>query len=194
MILAKKPKPKKCPICAAMFVRTRAIQPCCLSLECQIEYSARLSIKRKAAAEKLDRIDTRQRKEKLKSKSEVAKEVQVLCNRYVRERDLKAGHGCISCGTQSTPRWDAGHFRSVGSAPNLRFDHERNIHLQCAKCNTFLAGNLMRYGNFLPYRIGKEAFDALLSDNEPKHYTIEDLRQLKEVFKEKIRNLQKDAG
>jgi len=182
----------RCSVCRSAFVKRSMTHKAC-SPSCAEILGRKVALekaeKQKRKEAKVDRLDTRERKEKLKSKSEVSKEVQVIVNRYVRERDLKAGYGCISCGTHSSPRWDAGHFRSVGSAPHLRFDADRNISLQCARCNTFLAGNLLAYKDALPKRIGSQAFIALLCDNTPKHYTIADLQGIKASFREKLKEL-----
>ena len=183
----------RCVICRSDFKRRSMTQKAC-SPDCAERYGREKAIadadKQKRKEDKADRLDTRERKEKLKSKSDVVREVQVIVNRYVRERDLKAGYGCISCGTQSSPRWDAGHFRSVGSAPHLRFDADRNINLQCAKCNTYLAGHLLAYRDELPKRIGTKEFDSLMADQRPRHYTIEDLQGIKACYREKLKELQ----
>ena len=182
----------RCANCRKPFTKLRMTMKVC-GAECGEIYGRKVALekadKQKRKEAKADRLDTRERKEKLKSKSDVVKEVQVIVNRYVRERDLKAGYGCISCGAQSSPRWDAGHFRSVGSAPHLRFDADRNIHLQCAKCNTYLAGHLLAYRDELPKRIGIPAFDSLMADQRPRHYTKEDLQGIKACFRERLKEL-----
>ena len=185
----------RCVICRSDFKRRSMTQKAC-SPDCAERYGREKAIadadKQKRKEAKADRLDTRERKEKLKRKSDVVKEVQIIVNRYVRERDLIAGYGCISCGTMKSPRWDAGHFRSVGSAPHLRFDADRNIHLQCAKCNTFLAGHLLAYRDELPKRIGAPSFEALIADQAPRHYTIEGLQNIKSIFKERLKGLKNE--
>lgn len=181
----------RCANCRKPFTKLRMTMKVC-GAECGEIYGRKVSLekaeKQKRKEAKAERLDTRERKEKLKTKSDVAKELQVIVNKYIRERDLLAGYGCISCGTKSTPRWDAGHFRSIGSAAHLRFD-SRNIHLQCAKCNSFLAGNLLAYKENLPERIGQKVYDELVADQMPRHYTKEDLQGLKACFREKLKEL-----
>jgi hypothetical protein len=75
------------------------------------------------------------------------------CHRYIHLRD--AGKPCISCGATLSGRADAGHYISAGSCTALRFD-ERNIHLQCVRCNMFLSGNLREYREGLIRKIGIE--------------------------------------
>ena len=181
----------RCAECRQEFKKLRITQKTC-SVECAIPYGKRMaiqkSIKDKRKAEKLERDQIKERKENLKSKSQVSKELQKIVNMYIRKRDLKAGYGCITCGTKSTPRWDAGHFRSVGSAPHLRFD-TRNIHLQCMQCNTFFGGAGREYSINLPERIGQKTFEELVSDQTPRNYTKTDLQELKMLFRKKIKEL-----
>lgn len=183
----------RCPICRNEFKRLSMTQKVCReNPACAEQYGrekARQDAeKQKRKEAKQERLHIKERKEALKTKGDVARELQVIVNKYVRERDLKAGYGCISCGTQSSPRWDGGHFRSVGSAPHLRFD-SRNIHLQCAKCNSFLAGNLLAYKEKLPERIGQKAFDELLADQTPRHYSKDQLNELKVIYRIKLKEL-----
>lgn len=183
----------KCAICRQPFTKRSMTHKTC-SPACAEQYgrekARQLAEKQKRKEAKAERLAIRERKEAIKTKSDVAKELQVIVNKYIRERDLMAGYGCITCGTKSTPRWDAGHFRSVGSAPHLRFD-SRNIHLQCMKCNTFLAANLLAYKENLPARIGQKAYDELVADQVPRHYTKEDLQGLKACFRNKLKDLKK---
>jgi hypothetical protein len=55
---------------------------------------------------------------------------QKVVNRLAVMLDI--GRPCISCGKYLP--LEAGHYRSVGSMPTLRFDL-RNIHGQCRPCN-----------------------------------------------------------
>src|SRR5690606_11163714 len=87
------------------------------------------------------------RKEKLKSRSDHMKDAQQAFNEFIRWRDQAAGHACISSGRPldwSGNQTDAGHYRSAGSAPHLRFD-ERNCHAQSKQDNRFLSGNDVDY-------------------------------------------------
>ncbi|KDN13872.1 recombination protein NinG [Snodgrassella communis] len=80
--------------------------------------------------------------------------------------------------------YDAGHYRSVGSAPNLHFN-ENNCHGQCERCNNYLSGNHISYRIRLIERIGHEAVELLECNNESQHYSKDDLRQLEKLYKEK---------
>lgn len=182
----------KCAECRQPFKKLRMTQKTC-SPECALPYGKRVAlqkaVKDKRIADKIERAQLKERRENLKSKSEVAEELQKIVNFYIRTRDGMAGYGCISCGTQTSyPFFHAGHFRSVGSAPHLRFDTS-NIHRQCSRCNTHLGGNGIEYAKNLPARIGQAAFDALLADQTPRHYTKDDLQSLKILFRKKIKEL-----
>ncbi len=47
----------------------------------------------------------------------------------------------------------------------------------------------MDYRIGLIQRIGKEKVEELESDNEPKKYTIEELKEIKSVYKSKLKAL-----
>ena len=80
--------------------------------------------------------------------------------------------------------FDAGHYRSVGSAPHLRFD-ERNVHGQRKQCNRYGSGRAVDYRVGLIQRIGLEVVEALEADQQPKHYSIEDLIELRDKYRAK---------
>ncbi len=141
---------------------------------------------RKAA--KAERLELAARKEKIKTLSDHKRETQVVFNAWVRARD----HGlpCISCGTSSGCKVNAGHFFSVGARPQHRYN-PLNVHLQCEKCNSYLSGNIACYRPNLIAKIGQEAFDMLESDDKPRHYTADDLKALKAFYRAKTKELLK---
>ena len=133
------------------------------------------------------------RKERIKTKSDHAKEAQQAFNAWVRERD--ADQPCISCGRHHQGQYHAGHYRSVGAAPELRFE-PMNVHKQCAPCNNHLSGNAIEYRIGLVEKIGKDAVEWLEGPHEPARYTIEDLKEIKAKYRRKLRELKrnKNAG
>lgn len=143
--------------------------------------------------EKAYRKETKSRKDKLKSRNEYIKEAQKAFNKYIRLRDRDLP--CISCGDNKQDnyltgsRWDCGHYRSVGANPELRFE-PLNAARQCVKCNRDHSGNIVNYRIELEKRIGKEKLEWLEGPHPPKKYTIEDLIEIKELYKEKIKKLQ----
>jgi hypothetical protein len=86
--------------------------------------------------------------------------------------------------------FDAGHYRSRGSAPHLAF-HTHNCHAQDVKCNRFLGGNIVEYRKELLLRIGIEKLEMLEQDNRPRHYTIQDFRRIIKICKKRKRQCQK---
>jgi soluble cytochrome b562 len=174
------------------------MQSTCGAFDCMVAYAekaAKKSSQRRAKAERIaaqeDRKVIRQRKEAIKTRSQWMKEAQQDFNAFIRARDQIAGHACISSGRPldwSGNAVDAGHYRSVGSAPHLRF-HEDNCHAQSKHDNQWKSGNAVDYRIGLIKRIGLERVEALECDNEPRKYSIEDLKQIIATYREKTRTL-----
>ena len=198
MTIERKPaKPKKCRVatCRASFVPSRMGQAVC-SPACAIIDAPRHEPKARKALADIERKDIRARKEKLKSRGEHMREAQQAFNEYIRTRDQAAGHLCISSGKPldwSGNAVDAGHYRSVGSAPHLRFD-ERNCHAQSKQDNRFLSGNAVDYRIGLIARIGQEAVDALEADQSVRKYTVEQIKGIKADYRAKTRELKRAAA
>jgi hypothetical protein len=147
--------------------------------------------KQKADAAKAERTGDRAKKEALKTRSDHLKDAQRAFNSYIRRRDQLAGHTCISSGRPLD--WtgnavDAGHYRSTGSAPHLRF-HEDNCHAQSKHDNQYKAGNAVDYRIGLIKRIGLERVEALEADQTSRKYTIQELIEIKALYRRKLRDL-----
>ncbi len=155
------------------------------SIDCAIQESKGAAQKRadKAAKElaKRERAEHKKAKEKVKTRSEWMKEAQAAFNSYIRARDKNKG--CVSCGCSLIGRkFDAGHYRSVGGHPELRFE-EKNCSGQCVPCNQHRSGNLIDYRLGLIEREGQDIVDFLEGPHEPKKYTIDDLKDIKRQYK-----------
>ena len=111
---------------------------------------------------------------KLISLPKLLKKAQIVFNRWIRERDMEIG--CISCGGEVQ---QAGHYFSQGQHSSLRFD-EFNVNGQCIRCNLFLSGNLIRYGEGINFRYGTDIYVNLLakSRNPLKKWTREELNEI----------------
>ena len=133
-----------------------------------------------------DRREIKTRLRALKTRSQWMKDVQVVFNNYIRLRDKALP--CISCGRFHNGQYHAGHFRSVGSTPSLRFEIS-NVHKQCAPCNNHLSGNIVLYRIALIKKIGIKKVDWLEGSHDPKHYSIDDLIELKQFYKAKINEI-----
>jgi len=191
---AKAPKTKKCrvPECGASFFPQRLGQAVC-SPACAIIDAPRNQPKARKALAQVERTAIKVRKEKLKSRSDFVRECQQAFNEFIRWRDRAARHPCISSGRPldwSGNQTDAGHYRSVGSAPHLRFD-ERNCHAQSKADNRFLSGNAVDYRIGLIARIGLAAVEALESDQAPRKHTIEELKALTAKYRAMTRELKR---
>ena len=187
-------KPRKCRVCKSDFQPVRCLQQTC-SFDCEVKLGLIHAERSKAKREKAERIaeiaSTKILREKLKTKSEWMREAQTAFNQFIRLRDQLAGHPCISSG--QTLDWsgnnvDAGHYRSRGSAPHLRFD-ERNCHAQSKKDNRYLSGNAVDYRIGLIARIGLEAVESLEADQTPKKYTIAELKAIKSHYVAKLKEM-----
>lgn len=156
-----------------------------------VEYADRIAEKSRLAKESAERKQIRARKMAMKTARSLAREAQIAFNAYIRARDSHLP--CICCGKPLPDStigggYDCGHYRSVGSAPHLRFD-ERNAHGQRKQCNRYGAGRAVDYRIGLIARIGLDAVESLEADNVPKKYTREDLKAIKNEYTKKRREL-----
>ena len=195
----KQPKPKKCRVetCRASFVPSRMGQAVC-SPACAVIDAPRHEPKARKALAAIERKDIKVGKEKLKTRADHLREAQAAVNEYVRQRD--AHLPCISC--DSTPndsdlmtgsRWDAGHYRSVGACPELRFE-PLNIHRQCVKCNRNLSGNAVEYRIRLMHRIGTDKVAWLEGLHPACKYTVEEIKAIKAEYRAKTKELKRAAA
>lgn len=197
MLTAKQPRPKKCrnAACATKFIPQRLGQAVC-SPACALATAPANREKARKSLATIERREIKVRKEKLKSKGEHMKDAQRAFNQYIRARDQLAGHACISSGKPldwSGNAVDAGHYRSVGAAPHLRFD-ERNCHAQSKQDNRFLSGNAVDYRVGLIARIGLAEVESLEADHSVRKYTIADLKAITAAYRAKTRALQGEAA
>lgn len=160
------------------------------SYECLKEYTAQNAEKIANKVRKEKRAETRQAKEKLKTRAQWMREAQASFNAYVRARDKDLP--CISCGEHkhddhmTGSGWDAGHYRSRGAFPHLRF-HLWNVHKQCVKCNRYLSGNVSNFRIGMVRKIGIGRVEALESMNSEPEMTIDYLKRIKSIFRRKAK-------
>lgn len=186
----KEPKQKRCPICSEMFTPKRwglRLTRCCSNAGCVRDYAERVrEIEREKEARK-QKIDF------LKNdKSFQRAKAQKSFNEFIRLRD--ANLGCISCDKTKdwAGQWHAGHFKTVGARPDLRFNQD-NCHKQCSVCNNYLSGNLAQYRENLIARIGIDCVLAL--DNPPKitKLSAADYAEINEYYKTEIKRLKNES-
>ena len=169
---------KECKQCGTSFTPARPMQNVCSPI------CATRLVK---AAKKEEAERTKARKAAIKSRAAWAREAQAAFNAWVRARD--AGMPCISCQRHHTGQYHAGHYLSRGARPELAYEPD-NCHKQCAPCNTHLSGNVALYRVNLIKLIGLDRVEWLEGPHPAKHYSIEDLKDIKETYKRKLKELQ----
>lgn len=179
---------KTCKNCGEKFKPSMTTQKVC-SVACAIAVAPAGREKAVKAIQANARKEHAAQKEKTKRKGDHAQEAQQIFNQWIRLRDQ--GQPCISCGTTADVQMCAGHYRTVGANPELRFE-PLNVHLQCNRnCNMGLSGNILGYRPRLIEKIGIEAVEWLEGPHEAKRYTIADLQAIKAEYRDKIRELKK---
>jgi len=170
--------PRTCKICRKKFEpKYNSVQMVC-SVACSYEYSKKEKSKSWKQKKKVLKDD-------LKTRTDHLKELQAIFNKWIRETKEPT---CISCGTDLRGRkYDAGHYRSVGSCPELRFE-PFNVYPQCVHCNQYLSGNLIEYRKRLVKKIGLDKVEWLESDHQPKKYTVDQIKDLKKYYKDLLKN------
>jgi hypothetical protein len=183
---------RKCAVksCRNEFMPAKPFETWC-SPDCGTILALAKLEKGKAGKAKAERAVDRVKKAKLKKRGEWIADAQKAFNAFIRERDRQAGYPCISSGKPldwSGNNVDAGHYRSRGSAPHLRFD-ERNCHAQSKQENRYASGNATDYRIGLIARIGVEAVEALERDDTPRKYTVDELRGIRDEYRSKLKAL-----
>lgn len=187
----------KCRYCKQKFEGFNSLDRFC-SVEHAMAYLATPEgvEKHKKVKAKIQRERTKARKEALKTRGDWIKDLQAVFNEFIRLRDRD--QPCISCDTTSEElsekwkggKWDAGHYRSRGSAPELRF-HEDNVHKQCKRCNNQLSGNIVEYRKRLINRIGAERLEALEGPHSPLKLSISDIKAMLKDYRARNRDLKR---
>lgn len=179
---------KRCrnPDCREWFKASNTLARAC-SPRCAIAVT-------RADERRRQRQETQQMRESLKTRSDYLREAQRAFNWYIRERDHDKP--CISCGATSTSDpltgggWDCGHYRSTGANPELRFC-ELNAAKQCKRDNRDLSGNVANFRIGLRDRIGDDALAWIEGHHEPKHYTADDLKEIRDRYRRLARELKR---
>ena len=185
---------KRCKVCRQPFEPRQPMQAVC-GVACAKELAASIRGKAEKQAAIKQRKADRERKERLKTRRDWEREAQTAFNAFIRARD--ADKPCICCGLPLSAgdvggRYDCGHYRSIGSAPHLRYD-ERNAHAQRKQCNRWGAGRAVDYRLGLIERIGLEAVEALEADQQARKYTADELKAIRDEYRAKARGLKREA-
>jgi hypothetical protein len=188
----KLPKSRNCKICKTRFKPGTLYEWWCCEdhkVEYAVQIADRARQKRIQEQERRRKKEAQQERQSLKVRklavkplSYFAKQAQTEFNAYIRERDMS--QPCISCGRFHDGQYHAGHYRTVGANPELRFI-EANCHKQCAPCNNHLSGNIENYTPAIIAKIGKEAYQQLMGPHEAVRYRREDYERIRDEYKAK---------
>jgi hypothetical protein len=199
-VALKEAKAKRCknPACGVSFMPSFSTAQKVCSWACGLAIKDVNQERARKSLAQIERKEIKVRKEKLKSRADHLREAQAAVNEYVRMRD--AHLPCISCDSSPSDhdlitgsRWDAGHYRSVGACPELRFE-PLNIHRQCVKCNRNLSGNAVEYRIRLVLRIGAEKVAWIEGPHPARKYTVEEIKAIKAEYRAKTRELKGRAA
>ncbi len=178
-------RPKPCRQCGSEFTPARPLQHVCSAI-----CATRLVKSKKKEEKAQDRV----KREKMKSRAQWLAEAQTIVNRYVRLRAKINDEGCYTCGARPEQKFggtfDASHFRSVGSAPHLRFWIPQ-IRICCVVCNRHKGGELLAFRRHLVAERGTQWVEVLESRQEVAKFTVDYLKRLKAVMSKKIKRLEK---
>lgn len=147
--------------------------------------------KRQSEQEKAERLRQAERRQAVKPLSHFIRQAQQAFNEFIRYRDRNLP--CISCGRHHDGQYHAGHFRTTGANPELRFS-EDNCHKQCSACNNHLSGNLINYRPALIHKIGQARFDALMGPHELPKWKRDDYIRIRDEYREKLKELKKQVA
>ena len=184
-------KPKACKGCGQMFQPWSGFTKTC-SPNCALKYTRDKADKLLA---KQIRSEKMEMKARLLTRRDWLKKAQAAFNKFIRLRDQH--QSCICCGKPLSAGgltgggYDAGHYRSVGSAPHLRFNLD-NCHGQTKACNRYGSGRAVDYRLGLIKRIGLARVEALEADQEPRKYTIEELKEIERKYKALCKEIEKE--
>lgn len=197
----RKPARRKCKVCNEWFIPAYAnIRWCCpehgaiYAMELRAKEKVKAEAKRikaKHEADKADRKRLAEKKQQVKPLSYFIKQAQRAFNEFIRYRDRE--EACISCGRHHEGQYHAGHFRTTGANPELRFN-EDNCHRQCAPCNNHLSGNLIAYRPALIAKIGQARFDALMGPHEMPKWKREDYIRIRDEYRAKLKAMKQEEA
>ena len=172
--------------CGAEFVQYTTLMNKCA--KCLADNAKK---KREENNKLFSRDDVKKARKQLKKLSDsdrsvMTRKAQTVFNAYIRKRDEK--ELCISCGRHHQGQYHAGHYRSVGSSPENRYN-ELNVHKQCSACNNHLSGNLIPYRVNLIDKIGLDAVELIENSSKAKKYTVDELKEIEQEYKRKLKEL-----
>lgn len=209
----------RCRFCATIYKPARSMQPgrVCNDPECQAKFALEDIDKKRKQRQAAERIAAREDRKTIKIKldklktpgqrsKDLMQEAEKAVRDYRRTYELMIGSGCISCartqqevigsdGWKPGGAFDAGHYHGKGARPGLRLTPD-NIWLQCKSCNGGSAKYARKgatvakqFRENLIQRIGIERVEELDADDKPRHYTDDQLIEIRDTYRAKLKEL-----
>lgn len=154
-------KEYKCVICKETYEKSTANtkRKWCDKDSCLNAYAKKVVEANRKRQEALKRKKDAEVRESLKSLSAWLNDLQKVINQIVHQLDKDLP--CIAR-PNTRGKMNAGHYYSVGSAPNLRF-HMWNIHKQSEQSNSHFSGDTHMYRMGLKIRYGEDKLNEIES-------------------------------
>ena len=166
----------KCKICKSSYEKKYFNQQWC-SPECAVKLA-------NIRLEKKDRAETRERKEKLKTRTQKINDAKKVFQKWIRLRDI--GNNCISCNcTLVGVTYHAGHYKKSELYRGVVFN-EINTNAQCIKCNLYLDGNESNYRDGIVRRYGEKQvkeLERLAEETKRYKWSDEELNEIKNKYR-----------
>lgn len=158
-----------------------SLQPVC-SPKCAVAFNSKKEVNKRVKEMRKD----------VQSLNDLRSIARAVFQTYVRMRDQ--ARPCISC-PKTEAKWDGGHYLKAEIYTGLIFD-EDNCHKQCSYCNDQLQGNVLEYREGLIKRIGRlgvELLEARKDFSRVYKFSLEELIEIAETYKQKIKDLKRAA-
>ena len=183
---AKSIKRKRCKACRKLFApRFNTFQKVCSPI-CAIAYAQTEDGQKFVAKQK--RKQTRADKERIKTRADWIKDVQRSFNKWIKLRDKD--EPCICCSNVYTGKMDAGHYRTTGAHPELRFNPDNCFKQRSRPCNKDKSGNNIETRKGMVERIGEKRVQSIESSHSAAKWTVDDLKRMKKEYLVKIKELE----
>lgn len=203
----KEIKQRRCPVCLEIYTPNRyglRLTRCCENAACRLDYAQ--GVRAKEASK-----EAKQKKKEFYQKDIrwQHKQCQPVFNKLRRLQEFKRFKDrglepyCISCGKPlGGDTWACGHFRSVGSNSQLRYDPVNTYLQHNNRCNKNLSGDINGTATTKGYKQGLiDRFGADMAlwitdyceiHNEPVKWDWEKMELMRSEWYAEIRKLEKE--
>lgn len=205
----KQPRQKRCAVCRELFTPKRIglkATKVCLNAACVLDWAQGVRAKDAEKAARTRKVEFNQKDIRWQHK-----QCQPVFNKLRRLQELKWFNDrgiepyCISCGnTIGNDTWACGHFRSVGSNSQLRYDPVNTYLQHNNRCNKNLSGDINGTSTTKGYKQGLidrfgEDLALWITDyceihNDPIKWSWEKMEAMRKEWNKEIRELKKELG